>query len=97
MQDLRARALLGSQHNPFLAESLSPMQWCILERVGRARTLGEVTQGRRQFTGESPKTLFYHRKELLKHKLLRKQVHHQKTGGQNFQVWLPLNKSSFTS
>ncbi len=88
LQDLRGRALLGPRYSPFLSDSLTPMQWCILERIGRSRTQGEVTQGKvsLQFTGESPKTLFYHRKALLKHRLIRKQVHHQKIGVQNFQV-----------
>ncbi len=90
-QESRARALLGPAFTPFLVESLSAMQWCILERVGRARRLGEITQGRAslQFTGESAKTLFYYRKELMSLALLRKQVHYQKTrGGLNFQVRL---------
>ena len=34
---------------------------------------------------ENPKTLFYHRKALLSKGLMMKQVHHQKTKGQNFQ------------
>ena len=34
---------------------------------------------------ENPKTLFYHRKALLSKGLMLKQVHHQKTKGQNFQ------------
>ncbi len=86
-QDQRARALLGDRHCPLLAEALSPTQWCLLERVGRSRTLGEVTQGKAslQFMKESPKTLFYHRKELLKQGLLTKQIHYQKHKGQNFQ------------
>ena len=32
-----------------------------------------------------PKTLFYHRKNLVKNGLIMKQVHHQKSRGQNFQ------------
>ena len=32
-----------------------------------------------------PKTLFYHRKSLVKNGLIMKQVHHQKSKGQNFQ------------
>ena len=58
-----------------------------MERVGRARYQGEVTQGKLslQFMNENPKTLFYHRKALLSKGLMLKQVHHQKTKGQNFQ------------
>ena len=55
--------------------------------MGRARYQGEVTQGKLslQFMNENPKTLFYHRKALLSKGLMLKQVHHQKTKGQNFQ------------
>jgi hypothetical protein len=39
-----------------------------------------------QFTNESAKTLFYHRKALLKLGLITKQIHYQKSKvGQNFQ------------
>ena len=67
--------------------NITAMQWAILERIGRARHLGEVTQGKLslQFMNENPKTLFYHRKALLAKSLIVKQVHHQKTKGQNFQ------------
>ena len=62
-------------------------QWSILERVGRARYQGEVTQGRLslQAMHVDPKTLFYHRKPLVKNGWILKRVHHQKSRGQNFQ------------
>ena len=96
-QLLRGRALLGGQEcGPLTLQSITPMQWCILERIGRSRELGEVTQGKRslQFTKENPKTLFYHRKDLIKKGLLRKQIHYQKTKGQNFQVTQSQNVAS---
>ena len=73
--------------NFYNTSTLFPCQWAILERVGRARYQGEVTQGKLslQFMNENPKTLFYHRKALLSKGLMLKQVHHQKTKGQNFQ------------
>jgi hypothetical protein len=37
-QRLRARVLLGADHDPLLALDLTPMQWVILERIGRARS-----------------------------------------------------------
>ena len=44
-------------------EAITATQWAILERVGRARYHGEVTQGRLslQAMNVDPKTLFYHR------------------------------------
>lgn len=59
------------------------MQYCFLERVGRSRYQGEVTQGRISLglLKEDPKSLFYHRKFLLDHKLITKQIHHQKASG----------------
>ncbi|GLH04289.1 Uncharacterized protein GBIM_10026 [Gryllus bimaculatus] len=82
-QQMRNLALMGSSVDPEL--ELTILQYCILERVGRSRHLGEVTQGRvsLQITGEDPKALFYHRKYLMKHGLIVKQIHHQKSGSQN--------------
>ena len=34
----------GTNFSPLLIPNISGMQWCILERIGRARELGEVTQ-----------------------------------------------------
>jgi general transcription factor 3C polypeptide 1 len=74
-QQMRNEALMGPFADPLLAETLTAMQYCILERVGRSREHGEVTQGKMslQFMKENPKTLFYHRKNLLKHGLIKKQ------------------------
>ena len=86
-QEARTTSLLGRSWDPLQVQAITATQWAILERVGRARHQGEVTQGKLslQFMNENPKTLFYHRKALLAKGLLLKQVHHQKTKGQNFQ------------
>ncbi|XP_015608744.1 general transcription factor 3C polypeptide 1 [Cephus cinctus] len=80
-QKLRECALMGYNVCPTL--ELTVMQYCFLERVGRARYHGEVTQGKLSLNSlkEDPKSLFYHRKYLLRHKLITKQLHHQKSGG----------------
>ena len=44
---------LGSNFDPFLASNISGMQWCILERIGRARELGEVTQARKKYLAQN--------------------------------------------
>jgi hypothetical protein len=73
-QDARNTALMGYNVNPGL--ELTIMHYCVLERIGRSRYMGEVTQGKvsLQLLGEDPKALFYHRKFLIKHKLIVKQV-----------------------
>ncbi|KAL0120525.1 hypothetical protein PUN28_008329 [Cardiocondyla obscurior] len=80
-QKVRTRALVGIDVSPTL--ELTIMHYCFLERVGRARYHGEVTQGKLSLAAlkEDPKSLFYHRKFLLQHKLITKQVHHQKSSG----------------
>ncbi|KAL6422933.1 hypothetical protein ACFW04_010439 [Cataglyphis niger] len=80
-QLIRTRALMSVDVSPTL--ELTIMHYCFLERVGRARYHGEVTQGKLSLAAlkEDPKTLFYHRKFLLHHKLITKQIHHQKSSG----------------
>jgi len=80
-QRIRSRALMNVEVSPTL--KLSIMHYCFLERVGRSRYHGEVTQGKLSLAAlkEDPKTLFYHRKFLLQHKLITKQIHHQKSAG----------------
>lgn len=80
-QRVRTRALVGVDVSPTL--ELTIMHYCFLERVGRSRYHGEVTQGKLSLAAlkENPKTLFYHRKFLLQHKLITKQIHHQKSAG----------------
>ncbi|XP_050686374.1 general transcription factor 3C polypeptide 1-like isoform X2 [Eriocheir sinensis] len=59
---------------------LTISQYVILERIGRSRWMGEITQGKVSLAsmGENPKTMFYHRKRLLKLNLITKQPHQQK-------------------
>ncbi|XP_015124460.1 general transcription factor 3C polypeptide 1 [Diachasma alloeum] len=80
-QATRQNSLMGDSVCPTL--ELTIVQYCFLERVGRARYHGEVTQGKRSLSilGEEPKSLFYHRKYLTKHRMITKQVHHQKISG----------------
>ena len=80
-QTVRQDALMPKSVCPTL--ELTETQYCFLERVGRARYHGEVTQGKLSLSllNEDPKSLFYHRKFLLRHKLITKQMHHQKSGG----------------
>ncbi|KAK2581360.1 hypothetical protein KPH14_008126 [Odynerus spinipes] len=80
-QSAREHALIGDNVCPTL--ELSIMHYCFLERVGRSRYQGEVTQGKLSLSllKEDPRTLFYHRKFLLRYKLITKQMHHQKSSG----------------
>ncbi|XP_031843956.1 general transcription factor 3C polypeptide 1 isoform X2 [Nomia melanderi] len=80
-QTERNHALMGGEVSPMI--DLNVIQYCFLERVGRSRYHGEVTQGKLSLNAlrEDPKSLFYHRKLLLRHKLITKQIHHQKSGG----------------
>ncbi|KOX75217.1 General transcription factor 3C polypeptide 1 [Melipona quadrifasciata] len=79
-QSARNHALMGDEVSPIL--ELNVTQYCFLERVGRSRYHGEVTQGKLSLSAlkEDPKSLFYHRKFLLRYKLITKQIHHQKSG-----------------
>ena len=86
-QMARTEALVGECWDPLQVAAITDTQWAIMERVGRARFHGEVTQGKLslQAMKVDPKTLFYHRKSLVRNGLILKQVHHQKSRGQNFQ------------
>ncbi|XP_011876239.1 PREDICTED: uncharacterized protein LOC105566665 [Vollenhovia emeryi] len=79
-QSIRTRALMGHDVSPTL--KLTIMHYCFLERVGRARYHGEVTQGKLSLAAlkKDRKTLFYHLKFLLHHKLITKQGHQQSAG-----------------
>ncbi|CAL4088885.1 unnamed protein product, partial [Meganyctiphanes norvegica] len=59
---------------------LTLIQYVLLERIARSRYMGEITQGKGSLAtmGENPKSMFYHRKRLLKLSLLTKQPHQQK-------------------
>ncbi|XP_046989076.1 general transcription factor 3C polypeptide 1 [Schistocerca americana] len=82
-QSARNAALMGDETDPGV--ELSLMHYCLLERIGRSRYHGEITQGKisLQVVGEDPKSLFYHRKFLTANNFITKQVHHLKTGAQN--------------
>ncbi len=81
----REKAALGDNYDPKLIEKLSPMQWCILERIARSRKLGEVTIGKMSLkvTKENAMKLHYHRKVMLKLGLITKQSYTTKSVGQN--------------
>ncbi|KAF2349050.1 B-block binding subunit of TFIIIC [Trinorchestia longiramus] len=77
-QMLREKALwVNSNVDPF--NPLTLAQFCILERITRTRTMGDITQGKHGMTqlGDA-KSLFYHRKRLQKLRLITKQTHIQK-------------------
>ena len=64
------------------------LQWCLLERIGRARHLGDVTQGKTSLTCLAhkmipPKTQYYFRKKLVARGLITKQELYQKIKNQN--------------
>ena len=85
-QRLRNKAILGKYYDPLLFEELSKLQWCLLERIGRARYLGEATQGKgslSNITKIPPKTLHYHLKEPERMGLIYKQPIYQKIRGMN--------------
>ncbi|XP_076321577.1 general transcription factor 3C polypeptide 1 [Tachypleus tridentatus] len=82
-QSVREIALIGTEVGPCL--ELSSEQYCMLERIGRSRYQGEVTQGKQslQVINSSPKTLYYYRKPLLRKGIITKQTHHLKYGNNN--------------
>ena len=85
-QRLRNKAILGKYYDPLLFEELSKLQWCLLERIGRARYLGEATQGKgslSNITKIPPKTLHYHLKDPERMGLICKQPIYQKIRGMN--------------
>ena len=84
-QDLRARSLLGTNYDPLLVDVISDIQWALLERIGRSRYLGEVTQGKTALSKSKipPKTQFYYRKMLITRGLVTKQELCQKINGSN--------------
>ena len=67
---------MGSNYDPILAKKLIPIQWVILERIGRSRFHGVTTTGQeslQNFAKINAKDLFYHRKVMLRHGLVTKQ------------------------
>lgn len=76
---MRTKVLLNPIADPKL--ELTPAQYCLLERIGRSREHGEITQGKvsLQIISRDPKILFYNRKILLENKLISKQAFYVKT------------------
>lgn len=73
-QKLREHALRIDCNDPLV--ELTPIQYCIIERCGRCRKLGDLTFGHESGNfKDPPKTLFYFRKLLLKKGLVTKQMH----------------------
>ncbi|KAF8789321.1 General transcription factor 3C polypeptide 1 like protein [Argiope bruennichi] len=76
---LRLLSLIGSVTNPLV--DLSTEAYCLLERIGRARYLGEVTQGEGGLLSLKAafcKQLHYYRKKLTLKGLVTKQNHYMK-------------------
>ena len=87
-QKLRNKAILGKYYDPLLFDELSSIQWSLLERIGRARYLGEATQGKGSLSNATkipPKTLHYHLKEPERMGLICKQPIYQRIRGINDQ------------
>ena len=85
-QKLRNKAILGKYYDPLLYDELSSIQWSLLERIGRARYLGEATQGKGSLSNATkipPKTLHYHLKEPERMGLICKQPIYQRIRGMN--------------
>lgn len=88
-QEARNFALAGDLCDNL--ENLVLNSYIVLERIGRSRELGEVTQGKIGLSRLNipPKSAFYFRKCLLNEKLIMKQVTQSKSLGVCFTV-LPL-------
>lgn len=74
-QAMREYTLIGGAVDPCL--EITAIRYCILERIGRSRYLGEVTQGKVSLLQEverDAKLLFYNRKFLTTFGLVTKQV-----------------------
>ncbi|ODM97753.1 General transcription factor 3C polypeptide 1 [Orchesella cincta] len=73
VQSVREKALFGTNFKKH--QGLSVVQYCMVERIGRARHKGEITRGKisLQIMKIPPKILFYMRKALLATKVVIKQ------------------------
>lgn len=81
-QSLREYALMGDNINSTTHIPLT--HYCFLERIGRARTIGEITLKKSSNIKEDAKALFYIRKVLQELGLMRKQVYYQASCGANY-------------
>jgi general transcription factor 3C polypeptide 1 len=97
-QEMRNTTLFGPEADPSI--DLPEKHFCLLERIGRARWQGEVTQGKYslQVFKESSKTLFYWRKVLTRYDLVTVQTFNQKllkgSGTASHEADLPGGPSS---
>lgn len=76
---LRLLSLIGTEANPLMDLTLE--SYCMLERIGRSRYFGEVTQGEGGLLSlKAPfcKQLHYYRKKLSEKGLITKQMHYMK-------------------
>ena len=73
-QDARNYALVADR--TYIIDNLGLTSYVILERIGRSRDHGEVTQGKFGLSRLNipPKSAFYFRKRLLEDKIITKQV-----------------------
>ncbi|XP_008211506.1 general transcription factor 3C polypeptide 1 [Nasonia vitripennis] len=81
-QSLREYALMGD--NISSTTHIPLAHYCFLERIGRARTIGEITLKKSSNIKEDAKALFYIRKVLQDLGLIRKQVYYQASCGANY-------------
>ncbi|KAJ8670622.1 hypothetical protein QAD02_001881 [Eretmocerus hayati] len=81
-QILREQALYSNSVNPNLHLPLT--HYCVLERVGRARKIGEITLKKIKNFKEDAKTLFYVRKCLQTYGLIKKQIYYQGNTGKHY-------------
>lgn len=74
-QECRHLALLGNNCPPNLDFSKSRVQYDILERIGRSRSLGVSTHGKGSLQSivDDSKSIFHYLKFLIKHKIVKKQ------------------------
>lgn len=93
-QITRARALIGP-NNTLTDLDLTEMKYCILERIGRSRYLGQTTQGRQDLRvfNLTHSSMFILRKQLVQRNLITKQEFSQRaeSGGNRvgFLLHLP--------
>ncbi|GAB1609803.1 general transcription factor 3C polypeptide 1-like [Argonauta hians] len=73
-QNLRSMSLFGPDRDPNMR--LLDLPYCILERIGRSRFIGELTRGHNSLAvfSDSPKLMFHYFKLLIRLSLVRKQV-----------------------
>ncbi|XP_053333038.1 general transcription factor 3C polypeptide 1-like isoform X1 [Clarias gariepinus] len=92
-QQVRIRALIGSEGNPEVR--LSDLSYCILERLGRARWQGELQKDLQSIASKLDSgKIHYLRKSLDKNGLITMQSHviRLPTGGQQHSILLLLKR-----